>query len=159
LLSDFDGRLGMRMNYDQGVLEILSPIFVEHELYDRLLAFVVETLADTMGLEYRSTGAATFKREDLQRGFEPDSSYYPQNEPRVRGKLHFDFSVDPPPDLAVEIDIAHTSTGKLGLYAAMGVPEVWIYNGRQVSMFVFRGGYRTVPAWPFPRYRTRPSPG
>ena len=139
LLSDFDGRPGMRVNYDRGVLEILSPVSEEHELYNRLLAFVVETLAEAMGLEYRSSGAASFKREDLQRGFEPDSSYYPQSEPRVRGKLHLDFSVDPPPDLAIEIDIAHTSIGKLSLYAAMGVPEVWIYDGRQVSIFVLRG--------------------
>ena len=50
-----------------------------------------------------------------------------------------DFSLDPPPDLAIEIDIAHTSTGKLSLYAAMGVPEVWTYDGRQVSIFVLRG--------------------
>lgn len=139
LLRDFDGRPGMRMNFDQGVLEILSPSSEEHELYNRLLAFVVETLADTMGIEYASSGAATFKREDLQRGFEPDSSYYLQNEPQVRGKLRLDLSVDPPPDLAIEIDIAHTSTGKLSLYAAMGVPEVWIYDGRQVSIFVLRG--------------------
>jgi len=139
LLSDFDGRPGMRVNYDRGVLEILSPMSEEHELYNRLLAFVVEMLAETMRLEYRSSGAATFKREDLQRGFEPDSSYYLQSEPRVRGKLHLDFSVDPPPDLAIEIDIAHTSIGKLSLYAAMGVPEVWIYDGRQVSIFVPRG--------------------
>ena len=54
--------------------------------------------------------------------------FYLQNEPRVRGKLLLDFSFDPPPDLTIEVDIAHTSTGKLGLYAAMGVPEVWTYG-------------------------------
>ncbi len=135
LLADFDGRPGMRLNYDRGVLEIVSPISEEHELYNRLLAFVVEALAETMALDYRSSGAATFRREDLQRGFEPDSCYYIQNERRVRGNLHLDLSVDPPPDLAIEMDIAHTSIPKLGLYSAMGVPEVWIYDGRQVSMF------------------------
>ncbi len=135
LLADYDGRPGMRLNYDRGVLEILSPISEEHELYNRLLAFLAETVAEATGLEYRSSGAATFKREDLQRGLEPDSCYYLQNEPRVRGNLHLDLTVDPPPDLAIEVDITHTSLEKLGLYAAMGVPEVWIYDGQQVSIF------------------------
>jgi hypothetical protein len=62
LLNDFDGRAGMRMNYDREVLEILSPISEEYELYNRLLAFVVETLAEASRLEYRSSGAATFRR-------------------------------------------------------------------------------------------------
>ena len=85
LLEDYDGRPGMRVGYDQGVLEIVSPISEEHELYNRLLSFLVETLAEAAELEYRSSGAATFKKEGLQRGFEPDSSYYIENEPRVRG--------------------------------------------------------------------------
>ncbi len=135
LLADYDGRPGMRLNYDRGVLEILSPISEEHELYNRLLAFLVDTLAEATGLEYRSSGAATFKREDLQRGLEPDSCYYIQNEPRVRGNLHLDLTVDPPPDLAIEVDIRHTSLEKLRLYAAMGVPELWIYDGQRVSIF------------------------
>jgi Uma2 family endonuclease len=139
LLADYDGRPGMRVNYDRGVLEIVSPISKEHEIYSRLLAFIVETLAEAIGLDYQSSGAATFNREDLQRGFEPDSSYYLQSEPRVRGKLHLDLSVDPPPDLAIEVDIAHSSLHKLDLYAAMGVPEVWIYDGREARIFARSG--------------------
>jgi Uma2 family endonuclease len=135
ILSDYQGRPGVRLNYDRGVLEIVSPISEEHELYNRLLSFVVESLAEAMNLEYRSSGAATFKREDLQRSFEPDSCYYLQSEPRVRGNLHLDLTVDPPPDLAIEVDITHSSLNKLGLYAAVGVPEVWRYDGQEVSIF------------------------
>jgi Uma2 family endonuclease len=135
ILHDYEGRSGVRLNYDRGVLEILSPISEEHELYNRLLSFLVETLAEAMGFEYRSSGAATFKRPDLQQSFEPDSCYYLQNEPRVRGNLHLDLTVDPPPDLAIEVDITHSSLDKLRLYAAMGVPELWRYDGQEVSIF------------------------
>jgi len=144
ILSDYEGRSGVRLNYDRGVLEILSPISEEHELYNRLLSFVVETLAEAMSFEYRSSGAATFKRPDLERSFEPDSCYYLQNEPRVRGNFHLDLMVDPPPDLAIEVDITHSSLDKLRLYAAVGVPELWRYDGQEVSAF-WRKDERMVP--------------
>ena len=51
----------------------------------------------------------TCDRQDLARGLEPDQCYYIQNEGKVWGKDHIDLQIDPPPDLAIEIDITSSS--------------------------------------------------
>jgi Uma2 family endonuclease len=79
-------------------------------------------------------GSTTLKRPDLQKGVEPDNCYYIQNQPLVAGKK-VDLSQDPPPDLIVEVDITHTDINKLDLYASMGVPEFWRYNGEILRIY------------------------
>jgi Uma2 family endonuclease len=66
---------------------------------------------------------------------EPDSCYYIANEPEVRGKTKLDFTQDPPPDLAVEIDITNSSLNQLALYATLGVGEVWRYDGNVLIFY------------------------
>ena len=90
-------------------------------------------------------GSTTYKREDLERGFEPDASFYIRNAERVRGKSRIDLDVDPPPDLVVEVDITNPSLDKLPIYARLGVPEVWRYDGERLTVFGLRGeGYAEV---------------
>ena len=55
--------------------------------------------------------------------------------------------MDPPPDLAIEVDITHSSLEKLDLYAAMGVPELWVYDGERVSVFWGDGNTMTAREW------------
>ena len=55
-----------------------------------------------------------------------------KNEPLIRGKKRLNLTVDPPPDLVIEVDITHFSFDKLELYAEYNVPEVWHYNGNKV---------------------------
>lgn len=128
LLADHENSSAPRFTYDRGMLEIMSPN-PEHEETNRQLAQVVSILAEERSINIRGLGSTTFRREDLERGFEPDSCFYIQNEGRVRGKKRIDLSVDPPPDLVIEVDIISPSLDKFSIYARLGVPEVWSYDG------------------------------
>ena len=77
----------------------------------------------------------TCRREDLERGLEPDNCYYVHHAATMRAKDELDLSTDPPPELAIEIDISRSTLVKLSLYAAMGVPEVWRYDGRSLQVY------------------------
>ncbi len=118
LLADQADSSAPRFAYDRGALEIMSPL-PEHERYNRTIAALVESVAEELGLDGENLGSTTFKREDLERGFEPDSCFYIQHEAAVRGKSALDLRVDPPPDLVIAIDITHPSLDKFPIYAAL----------------------------------------
>ena len=120
-----------RLTYDQGRLEIMSPT-PRHELIKTVLGRLVEAYADEMDIPIEGFGSTTFDREDLQKGLEPDECYYVQKAGEVRGRQEFDFAVDPPPDLAIEIDISPPDVARQPIYAALGVPEIWKYDGNEV---------------------------
>lgn len=144
LLADHRDRSAPRFAYDGGELEILSPS-PEHEKLNRGLALLVEVVAEEFGIDVYDLGSTTFKREDLERGFEPDSCFYIQNEERIRGKDRIDLEVDPPPDLVIEIDVTSPSLDKHPIYARLGVPEVWRYEGGRVAILrLERTGYVEV---------------
>jgi Uma2 family endonuclease len=144
LLADHEGSSAPRFTYDRGELEIMSPS-PEHEKLNRRIAQLVLALTEEMGIEAEDLGSTTFRREDLERGFEPDSCFYVQNEEKVRGKDRIDLTVDPPPDLVIEIDLTSPSINKLPIYAQLGVPEVWRYDGRKLAILVLRdAGYAEV---------------
>ncbi|GMR22282.1 MAG: Uma2 family endonuclease [Acidobacteriota bacterium] len=139
LLEDFVDRSSPRLTYDQGTLEIMSPT-KQHEELNRILALLVDTASDELGLDVQSLGSTTFRREDLGRGFEPDSCFYFAEAARVRGKESVDLSVDPPPELVIEIDITSSSLPKDSIYATLGVPEVWRYDGSALRIGLLDGG-------------------
>ncbi len=141
LLADHLDRSVPHFAYDRGVLEIVCPS-TPHEEDNRTLALLVEVVAEELGIDLQNVGSMTFKREDLQRGFEPDSSFYIASEERVRGRTQIDLAADPPPDLVIEIDVSHPSLDKLPIYAEMGVPEVWrVGEGRVTVLRLDDGGY------------------
>ena len=143
LLADHENASAPRFTYDRGELEIMSPL-PEHEEANRSIATLVELVGIALGGAYRSLGSTTFRREDLERGFEPDSCFYFQNEPAVRGKERIDLSVDPAPDVAIEIDTTRSSIDKLGLFATLGVGEVWRYDGNELTIVVLDQGRYTA---------------
>src|SRR5439155_7660604 len=124
LLKDLENSSLPRLAYDHGVLEIMSP-HLEHESANRALAAIIEITLEELDLDFINAGSTTFKREDLERGFEPDSCFYVQRAAQIAGKKRLDLTADPPPDLVLEIDITHPSLDKLSIFAAAGVPEVW----------------------------------
>ena len=134
LLADFQDSHAAHFAYDRGVLEIMV-LSSKHEEPNRTIALLVEMIALEMDINVRNLGSTTFTREDLDRGFEADTCFYVQNTARVRGKEEIDLTVDPPPDLVIEIDISHPSLDKLPIYAAVGVPEIWRYDSRQIMIF------------------------
>ena len=134
LLRETGSDRGTRFAYDCGTLEIMTPLY-EHEhpkiQFDRFIF----ALAEELEIEIKSAGSMTLKREDVNRGIEPDNCYYIQTEPTVRGRPQLDLETDPPPDLAIEIDITSSSVNKFGIYLALGVPELWRYNGRDLKFY------------------------
>ncbi|KAF0188449.1 MAG: hypothetical protein FD167_6206, partial [bacterium] len=123
LLRDLSSQSAPHLTYDQGILEIMSPL-PPHERINRITALIVEVLAEELNIDVDSLGSTTFKREDLERGFEPDSCFYIKNESAIAGKDEIDLNIDPPPDLIFEVDITSPSIAKLPIYAHLGVPEV-----------------------------------
>ncbi|MEM1256342.1 MAG: Uma2 family endonuclease [Cyanobacteria bacterium P01_H01_bin.21] len=116
-----------RLTYAQGTLEITMPLEI-HEFSAWLIGRFIYILASEFGMKLKTMGSTTLDREVLDRSSEPDAAYYIQNQPLVAGR-DVDLDKDPPPDLIVEVDITHTDIDKLRLYASMGVPEFWRYNG------------------------------
>lgn len=139
LLADLADRSVPRLTYDRGTLQIMSPTS-RHEELNRNLALIVTILAAALGLDIRNLGSTTFRREDLSRGFEPDSCFYVEHEPDVRGKAKIDLSQDPPPDLVIEIDITSGSLDKFPIYFQVGVPEIWHYDGSRLTIHQLTGG-------------------
>lgn len=125
-----------RLTYDRGILEITMPLET-HEYSSELIGLFIRILVLEMGLKLKSLRSTTINRPDLERGAEPDCAYYIQNQPKVAGKT-VDFSQDPPPDLVVEVDITHTDIDKNGLYASLGVPEFWRYNGQALKIYTLQ---------------------
>ena len=78
------------------------------------------------GIPIQSTGATTLKAQLKERGLEPDQSYYITNESLVRGCDDLDLEHDPPPDLAIEVEISRSALDKLAIYGDLGVSEVWL---------------------------------
>jgi Uma2 family endonuclease len=134
LLADLANQSTIRMAYDRGTLEIMSPL-PEHERYNRTIAILIEILAEELEVDVDDLGSTTFKREDLARGFEPDSCFYVQHEAHIRGRSSIDLTVDPPPDLVIEVDMTSGSLNKFPLYTQIGVPEIWRYDGQRVRMY------------------------
>lgn len=139
LLRDTGEDRGSRFAYECGTLEIMTPLY-EHEnpkiQFDRFIF----ALSEELEIEIKSAGSMTLKRKAVNRGIEPDNCYYIQNEPSVRGKQELDLETDPPPDLAIEIDITSSSVNKTGIYSALGVPELWRYNGRVLKFYQLAEG-------------------
>ena len=99
-----------------------------------------------LGLEVASVGSMTMHAEELQSGAEADESYYIRNEEIVREREEYDPAIDPPPDLAVEVDLSSSSSRRLPVYAELGIPEVWRYDGANLTFQTLGadGNYHTV---------------
>lgn len=139
LLTEIGDDGQARLSYYQGDLEFMTPLF-EHERSNRSIERLISTIAESLDRDYALAGSITIKRPDLAAGKEPDSCYYFANELAVRGKTKLDFTQDPPPDLAIEIDITSSSINQLSLYAILGVGEVWRYDGTALKFYQLQSG-------------------
>ena len=138
--NDYEGvleclaeRRSLRIDYDSGRLEIVSPL-TKHGLYDVLIRDLVFIFCEVFQMNHEGLSAVTWRRKELLKGVEPDASFYIQSANRVVGK-EIDQSADPPPDIVIEVDITSHSLRKLGIYAAIGIPEVWRYNGKTCTFY------------------------
>lgn len=147
----------LRFTYLQGKLEVTIPLEI-HEFSARLIEKFIWILVVEFGMKVKTMGSITLDREVLERSAEPDNAYYIQNQALVAGR-DVDLDQDPPPDLIVEVDITHTDIDKLRLYAVMGVPEFWLYNGDSWRIYRLQNEkYQEAEVSPtFPRYPNRRS--
>ncbi|MEA5503322.1 Uma2 family endonuclease [Halotia wernerae UHCC 0503] len=137
ILAELGENRNSRISYSQGVLEIMAPL-PEHEVSKKIIGNLVEILLEELDIEFWSLGSTTFDQENMDAGVEPDDCFYIQNEAAVRGKDRIDLTVDPPPDLAIEIDI--TSRTRFHNYEVLGVPELWRWNGDKLEINVLTNG-------------------
>ncbi|WP_414527131.1 Uma2 family endonuclease [Nodularia chucula] len=139
LLQDLGESRAARIAYDCGILEIMTPL-PEHEYYKKTLSIAIEDIALELDLKYESYGSTTWKQQSRMAGLEPDDCFYFQNEAAIRGKLDLDLNQDPPPDLALEIDVTSKSLNRLPIYARLGVPEVWCYDSGELKIYLLQNG-------------------
>ncbi|BAY26148.1 hypothetical protein NIES2100_59590 [Calothrix sp. NIES-2100] len=136
LLTELSASRRLRLTYNRGTLEIMVPS-PEHESYKKILGRFVETLAEELEIRIEPLGSTTFKRPEIS-GAEPDECFYIGNINVIKGKKRINLPQDPPPDLVVEIDITSSSTNRFEVYADMGVPEIWRYDGNFFSINILQ---------------------
>jgi Uma2 family endonuclease len=134
MLAEMGSQRKNRIAYDSRIIEIMTPL-MPHENSNRAIEVFIGVMCEELGLEIKRTGSLTLTREDLQRGGEPDSSYYIQNESLVRDKENIDLAIDPPPDLVLEVEYSRSAINKLNLYASLKIPEVWRFNGSVLQVY------------------------
>ncbi|HXV60965.1 MAG TPA: Uma2 family endonuclease [Vicinamibacteria bacterium] len=129
---------GLRLSYDQGRLEVMV-LSAEHEHYAELIKLFVNTLSLGLRIQVLHFGSITMKKSPSQ-GAEPDACFYAQNARSIGTKKQINFDVDPPPDIVVEVDLHHGSFAKFPVYASLGVPEIWRYDGESLAIYHLQAG-------------------
>jgi Uma2 family endonuclease len=138
LLEELGETRAARLSYSKGMLEIMAPHAV-HEVGKEIIGNLVEIMLEELDIEFWPVGSTTFKNEEMAQGIEADECFYIQNEAAIRHKDRIDLTIDPPPDLAIEIDI--TSRTRFDNYESLGVPELWRYNGKRLEINVLKKGH------------------
>jgi Uma2 family endonuclease len=133
LLREFRGR-HLRITYDRGALEIMT-LSLGHEKFSAVIALLIHVLALELNIAVCNAGSTTLKRRRIHRGLEPDKCFYIKNEPAIRNKQKLDLRVDPPPDLAIEVDVTRSSLNRQAIYAKLHVPELWRFDGRTLRVY------------------------
>jgi Uma2 family endonuclease len=139
ILEEYKDSNGLHFAYDDGFLEVEAPT-PKHELPNRLLQDLVATICVEKDIDVRNFGSTTFRKKLKTKGCEPDTAFYIQNKKQVRGLTEIDLSKDSPPDLVIEVDVTSPSLNKMPIYAALGVPEVWLYKGEKIIFYKLFGG-------------------
>ena len=153
ILKAIGDQPAIRLTYDHGDLEFMSPS-VDHEVFKKRFARLIQTLTMVLDIPCEGAGSTTWKKMLEQRGLEPDECYYIANSARVAGRRDIDLNLDPPPDLAVEIEISRGALNCMSIYAALRVSEVWRFNGETLIVECLQedGTYAprtTSPSFPF----------
>jgi Uma2 family endonuclease len=137
ILEDLGEHRSARVAYEDGILEIMTPL-PEHESDKVLIGDLIKALLEELEIDFWQLGSTTFKNQLMNQGIEPDDCFYIQNEATVRGKKRLDLTIDPPPDLALEIDV--TSRTHPSIYERLDVPELWRFEQGNLQINVLQNG-------------------
>ncbi|MGK7943256.1 MAG: Uma2 family endonuclease [Microcystaceae cyanobacterium] len=136
MLEELGEHRSARLSYSQGYLEIMVPL-LEHEKDKEIISYMVQILLETLSIDFEALGSTTFKNAEMKQAVEPDACFYINNYQAVIGKNKLDLTIDPPPDLAIEIDL--TSRTKLDNYRLLKVPELWRYHQTGLHIYLLKG--------------------
>ncbi|MEH1851624.1 MAG: Uma2 family endonuclease [Nostoc sp.] len=135
ILTEMGERRAARISYSHGWLEIMVPL-PEHEKDKELIGDLVKILLEILQIDFEPFGSTTLKNERMRQAVEPDTSFYIQNQAAIIGKNRIDLNIDPPPDLAIEIDI--TSRTRFDNYEILGVPELWRHTQQGLEILLLQ---------------------
>ncbi len=144
-LRDLQENDHLRMTYDGGTLEVMSPSG-EHEGGAKLIAQLIEAFTAELGIPRRSFRSTTWRRSNLEKGLEADECYYIRNHPLVSLRAKVELGREPPPDLAIENVVHHSDVDKMAIYAALGVGEVWCWQDGELQAYVLDDSGRYAPS-------------
>lgn len=146
VLGDEIGDDPVHLTYDNGLLEIEVPS-ERHEQIKVAMRTMVEDTLKAYRVRFEPLGSTTWNSRERLKGIEADECYYIQHESAVRGKRPIDLATCPPPDLAIEVEVAAAAIDKLEVYGALGIPEVWRVGGDGSLRILLRsddGGYNVA---------------
>jgi Uma2 family endonuclease len=123
---------GVRMYYADGELLQMTTGLL-HERISHVMSLILVTWAHFSGSRIMGCGRWTLQQELKKKGLEADNCYYSRNLPHIQEKETVDLKVDPPPDLVIEVDITTHSQLKFNIYASLGIPEVWVWEGDRIA--------------------------
>ncbi len=137
ILTEMGDRRAARIAHNDEVLEIRVPL-PKHERTKSILGDAVKILLEELEIDCECFGSITFKRQEMSYGIEPDECFYIQNQQLMVGKYRVDLSIDPPPDLAIEVDV--TSKTQISAYLKLQVPELWVYADDELKIYTLQAG-------------------
>lgn len=160
ILAELGNHRSTRIAYNRGVLEIMAPL-PEHEYFKQSISIAIEDIAEVLEQDYETYGSTTWRKQAEQAGLEPDNCFYFQNEARVRGKLTFDLTQDPPPDLALEIGLTSRSLNRFPIYVRLGIPEIWCYDTGVLRIYLLQNDkyVQSEQSQVFPSLKIQDLPG
>ena len=147
----------VRVAYDGRGMEIMTK-GRHHEDYRRNLGRLMDALAFKLTVSFKALGETTWKRAALERGIGADDCFFFDPEKiRILRSLpkDADIALVPNPDLAVEIDISRPLADCEGIYATLGVSEMWTFDGHElvIKRLGEEGRYRSVEVSGYLRVR------
>ena len=134
LLAQVGEANGLRISFNDGTLKVMT-LSSEHEKYALFINSLVSALRLRLRINILFFGSVTMRKRKKTKGNEPDACFYVQTAAAIGNRIVLDFAVDPPPDVVVEVDIHHDSRDNYPIYAALGVPEIWRYDGRAMTIY------------------------
>lgn len=135
LLEQVGEAPGLRITYDNGSLHVMT-ISTEHEKYADFIKSLIAGIRLRLQINILAFGSATMRKRRRSKGHEPDACFYVQTAALIGNKIELDFETDPPPDIVVEVDVHHDSRPRFRVYAALGVAEIWRYNGQAMTIYL-----------------------
>jgi Uma2 family endonuclease len=140
LLEQIGEAPGLRITYDNGSLHAIT-ISAEHEKYACFINSLIAGIRLRLRMNILAFGSATMRKPKRSAGYEPDACFYVQTAALIGNKIDLDFETDPPPDIVVEVDVHHDSRPRFRVYAALGVAEIWRYDGQTMTIYHLSEGH------------------